>query len=156
MGKPRRTSLGYNATVNKGRRKAPEQRVTSEAVALKGSDRKKLVATVQEQQRNFALTAWMIRQHLDYVSSFKMQINMFDPKQEKLKNLLTRLFEWHAQPENFSNNKRQGREETFRMFEMEKVVAGDAGLIKLKSGSLQAIESDMIAKPTIGKKKGNK
>jgi len=44
--------------------------------------------------------------------------------------------------------RRFGRDEFFRMFEMEKVVCGDAAILKLPDLKMQAIESDEITKPS--------
>ena len=146
----------YDATVNKGRHRAPSTKLASERVILPNSKRKKMLATVQDQIRNAAILAWAVRHHLDYVSRFRFQ---FRSGNDKLDKLVKRIFDWHAQPRNFDIAGRLGREEAFRLFEAEKVTAGDAGLLKLKGTKIQAIESDLLAKPTKGKpvaKNGNK
>jgi capsid protein len=139
--------FGYDAVKETRRRKAPQRRIAAESVILRASDRKKLLATAQNQQRNSSLAAAMVRKHLDYVSRFKIQVDTGD---EKLDALLLRIFRWHARPENFDIAARLGREEAFRLFELEKTVSGDAALLKLSTGHLQAIESDLIAYPKNG------
>jgi capsid protein len=142
----------YNAVKAKNRRQAPKTTVTAEAVQLPASKRRKLVATAQDQQRNLSLLAWMVRMHLDYVSAFKMT---FRSGNDDLDKLVTRIFHWHAIPENFDVAGRLGREEGFRLFESEKTVAGDALFIKIDSmKKLQAVESDMIAYPKDGATRG--
>jgi capsid protein len=141
-------ALSYDAVKTTHRRKAPSRQVMAEHVALPKKDRQKLLATTQNQQRNAALAAWMVRRHLDYVSKFRMQVST---ESDSLNTLVKRLFDWHAQPRNFDIAERFGREEMFRMFELEKVVNGDAAMIKLASGHLQSIESDMIAQPSVGR-----
>lgn len=138
-------SLSYNAVKNKSRRQAPQTRPTSEFVQLGQRDRKSLIATTQDQMRNVAMVPWMVRKHLDYVSRFKLQINQDNAD---IATLIKEIFDWHASPQNFDIAGRYGREEMFRMFELEKVTAGDAGINKLSDLKLQAVESDMIAKPT--------
>lgn len=140
--------LDYDATKTTGRRRAPSTSVVAEHVMLPDSKRKKLLATVQDQQRNASAAAWMIRRHLDYVSKFRFQ---FRTGKDALDKVVNRLFHWHAQPRNFDIAARFGREEMFRMFEAEKVTAGDAAMIKLSGLMLQAIESDLIAYPKVGK-----
>lgn len=142
------TRLDYDATKATGRRRAPASRVVAEHVMLPDGKRKKLLATVQDQIRNASAAAWMVRRHLDYVSKFRFQ---FRTGKESLDTLVSRIFHWHAQPRNFDVAGRFGREEMFRMFEMEKVTSGDAAMIKLKGMMLQAIESDLIAYPKLGK-----
>jgi len=144
-------ALDYDAIAAKGRRRAPSNKLAAEHVVLPQSKRSKLLATIQDQIRNASLAAWMVRRHLDYVSRFRFQ---FRSGNEGLDKLVTRLFDWHAQPRNFDVAGRMGREEAFRMFEMEKVTAGDAALVKLGIGKLQCVESDLIAFPKVGKKKG--
>lgn len=140
-------ALGYDATVNKGKRKAPGTSVSAEHVILPQSKRLKMLATAQDQIRNASLAAWMLRHHLDYVSRFRFQ---FKTGKEELDKVVNRLFDWHAQPRNFDIAGRLGREEGFRLMEGEKASAGDAAFLKLAIGKLQAIESDMLAFPKMG------
>lgn len=137
------TQFGYNAAADKGRRQAPQTRVSHEGVILTDKKRKKVQATAQDQNRNHALVAWMVRNHIDYVSSFHVS---FRTGNEPLDNLVNRIFRWHGSPANFDVAKRLGRDEMFRLYEMEKVISGDAGLIKLANLKLQGLESDLIAK----------
>ena len=141
------TQFGYNAAVTTGKRQAPQTRVTHESVVLPPSKRTKLIATAQDQVRNHALVAWMLRKHLDYVSMFGLEVTT---KKKKLKSQIERIFEWHGKKRNFDVTQRLGRDEFFRFFEAEKVAAGDAAFIKLgKLRKIQGIESDLIAKPAM-------
>jgi len=133
--------LSYNAIENKGRRQAPQTRVKHEQVVLKSRDRLKLYATAQDQMRNHALVAWMVRKHLDYVSKFHFS---FRTENHVLDAQVNRIFRWHGAPKNLDYMGRFGRDEMFRMFELEKVLCGDAGLLKLPGLKLQAIEADEI------------
>ena len=135
--------FGYNATVDKGRRQAPQTRVRHESDILNKQKRERLQATAQDQARNHALVAWMVRKHLDYVSKFHVS---FRTEHEDLNALVNRIFKWHGRPGNLDFGGRFGRDELFRLFELEKVLSGDAGLIKLDELKLQALESDLIAK----------
>jgi capsid protein len=142
----RQTQFGYNAIEDKGRRQAPQTRVKPEWQVLTDQKRDKLKATAQDQQRNHAIAAWMIRKHLNYVSQFHFN---FRTGKDKVDNLVHRIFQWHAQPRNFDVAGRFGREEGFRLFENEKVINGDAAMVKLgRLLKLQMIESDLIAKGT--------
>ena len=145
-------ALDYDATKTTGRRRRPSSRLAAEHVILPQHNRGLLLSTVQDQQRNAALAAWMIRRHLDYVSRFKF---LFQHDNQLLMNQVNALFDWHAQPFNFDIAGRFGREQMFRMFEMEKTVSGDAGMIKLSTGQLQGVEADMIAFPKIGRMRGD-
>jgi len=141
-----RTLFGYNAIEDKGRRKAPEKASKHEAKILTSKKRKKLTATTQDQYRNHALVAWMVRKHLDYVSKFHIS---FRTGNQEIDDLVNRIFRWHGRPVNIDHGARFGRDELFRLFELEKVICGDAALAKVSSMRLQAIESDLIAKGTL-------
>lgn len=135
------TNFDYQAIQNNGRRQAPQTRVKHEQVILKDRNRQKMYATAQDQMRNHALIAWMVRKHLDYVSKFHFS---FRTDKQKLDKLVNRIFKWHGSPRNLDYMGRFGRDEMFRMFELEKVLCGDAGLLKLPNMKLQAIEADEI------------
>jgi capsid protein len=135
--------FGYNAVEDKGRRQAPKPRVYHESEILTKTKRRKLQATAQDQARNLSIVAWMVRKHLDYVSKFHLSFRTDKPELDALVN---RIFRWHGRPENLDYMQRFGRDEFFRMFEMEKVLAGDAAILKLPDLKLQAIESDEITK----------
>lgn len=113
-----------------------------------------MLGTAQDQVRNVSLAAWMIRRHVDYVSKFRFQFRTAkdetDQKRIALDVLVNRIFSWHARPKVFDIAERFGREESFRMFEFEKATAGDVAFIKLPDLRLQAIESDLIAFPSVG------
>ena len=119
-----RFHFGYNAVEDKSRRQAPMRRVRHEADVLKKYNRERLIATAQEQARNHALVAWMVRKHLDYVSKFHFSFRTGKPGLDRLVNS---IFRWHGRPGNLDFGRRFGRDELFRLFEMEKVLAGDAG-----------------------------
>jgi hypothetical protein len=135
--------FGYNAVQDKNRRQAPQTRVKTEDEVLNKSKRTKMLATAQDQMRNLSLVAWMVRKHLDYVSSFHAS---FRTEKEPVDKLVNEILDWHGAPDNFDFLGRFGRNEMFRFYELEKVVSGDAGLLKLNDLKLQAIESDLIAK----------
>ena len=136
------TQFGYNAVEDKSRRQAPSKRVKHESQILTAPKRAKLNATAQEQLRNHSLAAWMVRKHLDYVSRFHVSIRT---GKDQVDTLLNRIMRWHGAPQNIDISGRLGRDELFRMYEMEKVVNGDAGLVKLSDLKLQGLESDLIS-----------
>ena len=137
--------FGYQAVQDKGRRQAPKSRVYHESEVLTKRKRLKLQATEQDQNRNQSLVAWMVRKHLDYVSKFHIS---FRTGKKNTDALVNRIFKWHGAPRNLDYLGRFGRDEMFRLYELEKVLCGDAGLLKLPDIKLQAVESDLIAKGT--------
>ncbi len=150
------TRFSYSAAEDKGRRKSPLTRIKHEQVILPKAKRERLQATAQDQNRDHSIVAWMVRKHLDYVASFHFSFRTaspdatdIDPKAQ-LDRLVNRIFKWHGAPRNIDFLGRFGRDEMFRLFELEKVICGDAGFLKLPELKLQAIESDCIAKGTWG------
>jgi capsid protein len=135
--------FGYAAIEDKNRRKAPSRRVRHEQIELPQRNRDKLQATAQQQARDHSLVAWMVRKHLDYVSKFHVS---FRTERDELDLLVNRIFKWHGHPRNLDFMGRFGRDEFFRLYEMEKVLCGDAGAIKLPDLKLQSLESDLICK----------
>jgi len=149
-----RTMFGYNATQDKQRRQSPATRTMREGKVLTPTKRKKLQATAQDQMRNHSFVAWLVRKHLDYVSkfhfSFRVAVNSDDTNGTAVDTLVNRIFRWHGAPQNLDYGRRFGRDELFRLFELEKVVSGDAALVKLTDIlKLQAVESDLIAKGSV-------
>jgi capsid protein len=136
-----RFQFSYNAISDKGRRQSPATRVLHEQSVLNSKKRERLLATAQDQIRNHSLVAWMVRKHLDYVSKFHFS---FRTENDSLDTIVNRIFRWHGAPRNLDYMGRFGRDEMFRMFELEKVTCGDAGLLKLPDLKMQAIESDEI------------
>ena len=73
-------SSGYDATKEKNRRAAPTGLLRSEDAELPATERRKLISAGRDIHRNFSLAAWMLRKHLDYVSSFSFQCRTGNPQ----------------------------------------------------------------------------
>jgi capsid protein len=139
--------FGYDAIVDKKRRKAPSSRTASEDRVLKNSDKRKANATVRDQRRNYALTAWMVRKHLDYVSDFRFQATTDDPEYNKQ---LESLMRWWSKARNCDVAQRHSLRSYLRIAEASRVVDGDIGTLLLRGGQIQAIEGDRISNPQNG------
>lgn len=135
----------YNATETSPHRTAPPTRILAPDKLLTPRKRQISTATTIEQQTNSTLFAWMIRKHLDYVSQFEIH---FRSGNTDLDNDLTGLLLSHARRENFDVGRRHNRDQWMKLFEVNKVVSGDAAAIKLQTGQLQGLQSDQIARPT--------
>jgi len=137
--------LGYNAVQDKGRRQPPRSKIVSEDKELTKVKRKKLIATAKDQPRNNSILAWMLRRHLDYVSRFDLHIRTGNPDLDKRVYF---LFKRAARRENFDIAGRHDRYAFMRIFEACKTIDGDAAALKLDSGHLQGVESDLITTPS--------
>ena len=148
---------GYDAAIDKGRRRQVSSRIVREDNLLKTGRRNKLAATTQDLVRNFSLAGWMIRRHLDYVALFDFHSRLtnspplrarFDQQQLKdFDQQIETLMRNDSRPGRCDVAGRFGREKMFRLAEMQRTVAGDVGLVKLADGRLQGIEGDLIRQP---------
>jgi len=139
--------FGYNAVVDKGRRKRPVTQTKGEDFQLDLWSRDKALASQRDQIRNLSWVAWACRTHLDYVSEFKFRATTDD---DELNERLEAFVKEKSKPANCDVASRHSFDELMRLFEMCKIVDGDCGLMKVRGGLLQAIEGDRIRKPNQG------
>ena len=143
--------FAYDAVEDKDRRKPPPPRTRSEDKQLTPSQRKRLTATTRDIRRNFAIAAWMIRKHLDYVSTFTFQsrtgIRELDERIEE-------LFRWWSRPQNCDVAGRHNLQRIIRLAEERRTIDGDVFLLKLSDGRIQAIEGDRVRTPSSGLPEG--
>jgi lambda family phage portal protein len=143
--------FGYNAIVDKNRRKRPLNRTQGEDFHMDMWSRDKALASQRDQYRNLAWVAWACRTHLDYVSEFKFRATSDDQTWNKK---FEKLIKEKSEPNNCDVAGRHSFDELMRLFEQCKVTDGDCGLMKVRDGArLQAIESDRIRKPVSGTKR---
>jgi capsid protein len=139
--------FGYDALVDKKRRKAPTSATSSEDRTLANGEKRKAQATVRDMRRNYGLAAWMIRKHLDYVSDFRFCATT---KDKAYNEQLESLMRWWSRPQNCDIAGRHSLSRYVRLAEAMRTVDGDIGTLLLKSGKIQAIEGDRIGKPSAG------
>jgi capsid protein len=144
------TSYGaYDATESRGRRRAPFTRTVSEDRVADERRRSMLSATAQDVCRNWVLAKWIIRKHLDYVTTFSFQAKTTD------RGFNAYLEAWHNQQSTrqaFDVAKRHPLRRAIRISEAMRVIDGRVGWLKLapkdfrdpRRGRIQAIEGDRI------------
>lgn len=137
-------SLGYQAVQDVGRRQASRTTAHNEDRTLKPKMRKRLEETATDQARNYAIAAWMIRRHLDYVSRFAPSVKTGFPDLDKAVKALLRE---QGKRRNFDVAGKFSRDQAMRFFELHKVLEGDAAFVLLRNGKHQIIEGRMIGKP---------
>jgi len=108
---------------------------------LGGSTRKNAIGNTRDLRRNFAVAAWGIRKHLDYVSDFKFKAKGDD---DELKKYLTDKVSQWASKENFDQSGRFSLYKSLRLMEASRCVDGDVFAYKLRNGRLQFIEADRV------------
>lgn len=139
--------FGYDATDTKTKRKPPDGILSSEDAELTPDRRRKLVSAGRDIGRNFTLAGWMVRKHLDYVSTFNFQSKTGDKNLDRLVESLMK--EW-SKAENCDVAGRHTLPRMIRMIEQARTIDGDIGLVRLADGRLQAIEGDRIRMPNGG------
>ena len=140
-------SFSYHAVNDKGKRTAPRTRIKTEDKMLEKKKRDVLSATLHDAQRNMALLAWMIRKHLDYVTSFNFQVKTGDKEKDKF---IEKKFNNWAKKDNCDIGRRHPLSRLMRLFEAIKTLDGDAAFIKINTEDvpkLQGVEGNRIAKP---------
>ena len=153
--KIKKTFFSYHAISDNGKRQPPKTTIKTEDLELTAQKRKKLNATIQDAQRNMAILGWMIRKHLDYVTSFTLQVKTGDKNQDKI--IEKKLNEW-SKKENCDIQRRLSLQNMLRIFEATQVVDGDGLLVKIsdqEQPKLQGVEGNRIGKPS-SKKELNK
>jgi capsid protein len=142
------TQLGanqpYDAVEERGRRESPAIRTQSEDRILLPTMRQKLDATAQDLHRNFAVAQWMIRRHLDYVSTFTFHSRSDNDEFDEQLNGLMAVW---AQRQECDAAGRHRFDKIVRLAELQAVLRGDVGLMKLANGQTQGIEGDRIRNP---------
>jgi len=143
-------AFGYDAVESSGRRRAPKTKTLDEDRQLTARKRRILSATTRDAARNFAIAAWAIRKHLDYVSTFKFQAKTPDrPFNAALELVLEDL----GKPHNFELTRRHPLRRAVRLTEACRVKDGDVLWVKfapaagLNRGKVQVIEGDRIVDP---------
>lgn len=136
------TKLTYDAADStKNRRKDIGVNTRSEDLILDAGKRAKMQSNASDIHRNFAIAAWMIRRHLDYVASF--QFHARTPDKAFNDQLEAKVADW-SRPYNFDAAGRHSLQRFLRVAEAQAVIKGDIGVMKLSSGLVQGIESDRI------------
>lgn len=149
-------SPGYDATVNNGRRRQPPRITKGEDDVATQQKRRILQSSARDLARNFAIAAWAIRKHLDYVASFSFQATTPD---SGLNAALEQFMASAMSRQRFDVAQRHPFKRAVRLAEACRVKDGDVAWIKLTGrrfrGQIQAIESDRIRYPD-GEAEGEK
>lgn len=138
----------YIASEAGQRRRDPGTQIKTADSILTDSKKRRLIEGARELQRNFAVAAWAIRKHLDYVSTFTYQATNDD---EDLNQELEGLMRWYDRPINCDTAGRHSLRRMIRLAEARRVIDGDMFFIKFNDGRLQAIESDRVQDPPVNR-----
>ena len=146
-------SFEYEATQNTSKRKGTISRQKPHSdVSLNVAKRKKGEYKAQDVLENIPLAGWMIRRHLDAVSSFYVDVD--SGVDEDIAKRIKDLFAWHGKAKNFDASRRHSIDEAFRLFELNKVIDGDSLMVKInrqnshRYGAIQLVEGSRITRPS--------
>jgi capsid protein len=144
--------VAYDAIEERGRRASPAIRTQSEDRILQPTQRQKLDANAMDLHRNYSVLQWCVRRHLDYVATFQFHGRTEAPGLSEDENdaFNEQLEKWFASWSRAPNCDAAGRHrfaKMVRLTELQAVLRGDCGLMKLASGKLQGIETDRIRNP---------
>lgn len=146
------SAFGYDIVEPNRQRKQIVNRIGREDYQLRGSKHRQAQASAAELQRNLSLVGWMIRRHLDYVSTFKFRSRTGDKSLDKY---IESLMVEDNRPNNCDASGKFTREKMFRLAEMRRVLDGDVFLVKLQNGTIQGIQADLVRDPPDMKPDGN-
>ena len=132
---------GYNANYPKQKRRNPGTNVRNVDSTVTDQDRRQLIESARDAYRNFPIAAWAIRKHLDYVSSFNFMIQTGN---KEFDDRFRYLLKQNSRPRNCDITGRHSLEQMIRIAEGLRTTDGDVFIMKLRSGHLQGIESDLV------------
>jgi len=141
----------YDAVDGRGKRRTPRVFNGTEDQLLKSGDRAKLQANTRDIMRNFAIAAWALRRHLDYVATFEFHPQNADREYNRY---LSDFFWRRAARGTFDTTGRQSWGSGFRLLEAQAIVTGDNGFLLLNDGTVQGIEGDRVKQPAGADKLG--
>lgn len=142
-------AFGYDIAEPSRRRRALSQSRGSEDRELDSLGRARATQAARDLQRKFAIAAWAVRKHLDYVSafSFRCRTGVVLPDGTDLDQRVEDLIEWWGRKQNFDAAGRHWLPRMLRLIEARRTVDGDVGVLKLDDGRVQVIEGDRIRTP---------
>lgn len=133
--------LSYDGAERKDRRKQPAVSHAAEDRILPQGKRDILSANARDLNRNYAVAASAIRQHLNYVCSHRFAGRCAD---RGLSRDLETLMERWSRREGCDAAGRHRLSRFIRIAEIRRILDGDVGVMRLAAGTLQGIEGDRI------------
>lgn len=134
----------YDAAKSTSKRRAATGKTHSEEAILNQQSRQVLSSSNQDLYRNLSLAANAVRMHLNYNTQFSLQSDSGD---DGFDEDFEAIVEEISQRDVFDIAGRHNRVSWTRLLECSAVLDGDLGNLKISSGHLQAIESDLIRNP---------
>lgn len=139
------TAFGYHVIdTSRNRRQIPAANLKTEDKTLDRTKRERLIETARDATRNFALTAWCVRKHLDFVTTHNFHARNTD---RVLRNDLEAYINAQQAADRFDARRRHPMDRWIRILESRAVLDGDDFGIRLASGQMQAVEGIYCKNP---------
>lgn len=139
----------YDAVTSNDSRRALSTSKKSEDDELNVGQRQKLISTTRDLIRNFSIAAWAVRMHLNYVTTFSLQMRTGI---RDLDDQIEQLFKKWSKKQNCDVTGRNSFLRMVRMAEARAVIDSDCFFFTLdrgpRRGQIQAIEGDRCRTPT--------
>ena len=132
---------GYDATYGHGKRRAPSNRLRHEDRQLLPQARRRLVWSGRDLIRNYAVAAWAVRKHLDFVAEHSFHAKTEDTG---LNNELEAFIAERSTKEMFDVAGRHSLARYNRIVEARRTVDGDFFTHRLRDGTVAGIEGDRV------------
>jgi capsid protein len=141
-----KAQFGYDIIdpANGRRHKINMRPLFSEDHELMPQRRRRVIATTRDLPRNYAVAAWAIRKHLDYVSTFHFQSRTGVKELDAAIDVNVR--QW-SKPANCDIARRHSLRRMIRMAEARRTVDGDMLMVRMAQGRFQALNSERVGTP---------
>lgn len=140
-----RTAFGYHVVdTSRNRRQIPAANLKTEDKTLTRTKRERLIETARDANRNFAVTAWCVRKHLDFVTSHHFHCRA---KDRGLRDDIEQFIESQMKKDAFDARGRHPMDRWMRILEARAVLDGDVFGIRLANGTMQAAEGIYCRNP---------
>lgn len=138
-------SLGYHVVdAARNRRQIAAPNLKTEDQTLQKRAREALIETARDANRNFALAAWCVRKHLDFICTHHFHCRNAD---RVLRDDIEAFVGERMKAENFDARRRHPMDRWIRIMEARAVLDGDVFGIRLRDGTLQAVEGIYCQSP---------
>jgi capsid protein len=141
-----KTMFGYDAIVDKGRRRSPATGKKHEGYVLPPKDAKKLQGTIYDLVRNDPSANWAFNKYLDYSTNFHFQV---DTPDMALNEAVEQAMDDWSKKQNCDITGRDNLKFIIRNWGSGIALDGDSLLAKIRGYKLQGIEADRITNDNI-------
>lgn len=138
------SGCGYEAVEDSPRRPPVQINLRSEDDILQPFQRDRLISATRTVRRTAPLAGWMLRKHLDLISTFSFQCNEED---DSLCDAIQQIIEEWSRPENCDAAGRHSLRQLMRLQETHKVLDGDVLHVQNRDGTLSLISGPRIRTP---------